>query len=145
MKFPRNARIFRGQLDVAPFAGVFFLLVMFLLLSALVYTPGGVPLQLPRTDDLPGPDKPTVAVAVDANGRLYFGSLSTEESELTDKLRKAASDSAQPLTLIVQADKAVTYDTLVHLWSLARTAGISNLVLATLPRPFSPPARAPRP
>ena len=26
MKFPRNARIFRGQLDAAPFAAVFFLL-----------------------------------------------------------------------------------------------------------------------
>ena len=26
MKFPRNARIFRGHLEVAPFAAVFFLL-----------------------------------------------------------------------------------------------------------------------
>ena len=40
MKFPRNARIFRGQLDAAPFAAVFFLLVIFMMLGSLVYTPG---------------------------------------------------------------------------------------------------------
>lgn len=40
MRFARNARIFRGQLDAAPFAAVFFLLVIFMMLGSLVYTPG---------------------------------------------------------------------------------------------------------
>ena len=46
MKFPRNARIFRGQLDAAPYAIVFSCLLLFLLLSSLVYTPG-VSIRLP--------------------------------------------------------------------------------------------------
>lgn len=40
MRFPRNAKIFRGQLDPAPVAGVFFLLMLFILLGSLLYTPG---------------------------------------------------------------------------------------------------------
>ncbi len=41
MRFPHNTKIFRGQLDAAPFVGVFFLLVIFLLFnSGLVFTPG---------------------------------------------------------------------------------------------------------
>ena len=41
MRFPRNAKIFRGQLDAAPLAGVFFLLLIFFLLSSrLAFTPG---------------------------------------------------------------------------------------------------------
>ena len=36
MKFPRSARIFRGHLDIAPFASVFFLLMIFALLGALI-------------------------------------------------------------------------------------------------------------
>ena len=35
MKFPRNARLLRSPFDVAPFAAVFFLLVIFLMLAAL--------------------------------------------------------------------------------------------------------------
>jgi biopolymer transport protein ExbD len=137
MKFPRNARIFRGQLDAAPFAAVFFLLVIFLLLGSLVYTPG-VRLELPMADNLPGTDRPTVAVAVDANGRWYFENEMIDESRLRGRLSQLAQQSAEPPTLIVQADKAVTTEMLVRLSMLARGVGITNGLLATLPRPLSP-------
>ena len=71
MRYPVSVKPFRGQLDVAAFAGVFLLLVVFLLLTRLVYTPG-VRLQLPAATDLPGTDRPTVEVAVDSSGRYYF-------------------------------------------------------------------------
>jgi biopolymer transport protein ExbD len=136
MKFSRNARIFRGRLDMAPFAAVFFLLVMFLLLASLVYTPG-VRLQLPVANDLPGTDKPTVSVAIDANGRLYFENQLIEANELKNRLRKAVERSGEPLTLAVQADEKVSYKQLIDLTMLARHAGIQEALLATLPGPFS--------
>ena len=41
MRFPRTHKAFRGQLDVAAFAGVFFLLALFLAFSgSLIFTPG---------------------------------------------------------------------------------------------------------
>jgi biopolymer transport protein ExbD len=40
MRFARHAKIFRGPLDPAPVAGVMLLLMMFMLLGSLVYTPG---------------------------------------------------------------------------------------------------------
>jgi biopolymer transport protein ExbD len=133
MKFPRNARIFKGRLDAAPFATVFFLLAIFLLLSSMVYTPG-VRLDMPLASDLPGTDKPTVAVAIDANGRLYFENQLVEEGELKAKLARVSTNSTQPLTLVVEADKNVTYERLVKLTLLARDAGISSAWLATLPQ-----------
>ena len=133
MKFPRNARIFRGQLDAAPFAAVLFLLVIFLMLGSLVYTPG-VLLQLPVANDLPGTDKPTIAVAIDGNGRLFFENQGIEENQLRGRLRQAAKQTPE-LTLLVQADKSVSYDMLMRLTLLARDAGISQAWLATLPRP----------
>jgi len=133
MKFPRNARIFRGQLDAAPFAAVFFLLVLFLMLSSLTYTPG-VALHLPTADGLAGTDKSTVSVAVDVNGRYYYENEAIEEPELRQRLRAAAKASTEPLALLVQADKSVSYDMLLHLSLLARDAGITEAWLATLPR-----------
>src|SRR3954465_1306440 len=110
MKFTRNAKIFRGQLDAAPFAGVFFLLVMFLLLASLVYTPG-VRLELPvATSDLAGVDGPIVAVAMGTNGQLYFESQIIQEEELKKRLSAAVQKSPRPLTLVVQADRAVQYE-----------------------------------
>jgi len=133
MKFPRNARPLRSTFDVAPFAVVFFLLVIFLTIAALLPTPG-LSLRLPVASGLPGTDKPTVAVAIDAEGRLFFANQIVTENELKAHLYAAAKDSRESLTLVVQADQTVTYGQLVHLTLLARDAGIHDVLLATLPR-----------
>jgi len=135
MKFPRNARIFRGQLDATPFAAVFFLLVLFLMLSSLVYTPG-VQVQLPLADNLPGTERATVTVAVDPNGRFYYENQGIGENRLRERLRQAVASSAEPLTLVVQEDRAVTYALQTQLLLLARDAGITNVLLATLQPPL---------
>jgi biopolymer transport protein ExbD len=136
MKFPRNARIFRGQLDAAPFAAVFFLLVIFLMLGSVLYTPG-VLLQLPTGADLPGTDRNHVNVAIDANGRMYFENQNIEEKQLRDRLRQAVQSSAEPLEMVVQADKAASLDMLMHLALLGRDVGIAQCWWATLPRPVT--------
>lgn len=145
MRFPRNARMLRGQLDAAPFAAVFFLLVIFMMLGSLVYTPGArLELRLPRADGLPGTDKPAVYVAIDADGRLYYENQGIEESDLRRRLQAVVKKSAEPLTLVVLADKAVSYEKCLRLALLAREAGISEALLATLPRPYAaPPPRSP--
>ena len=146
MKFPRSARIFRGHLDFAPFASVFFLLLLFALLGTLIYTPGvQVELNLPQADDLTGTDRPTIAVAVDAAGQYFYENQPVEENGLRASLKHAAEKSPEPITLLVQADKAVAYDHLIRLAMLARDAGITNSLFAVLPRVFSaPPAKPAR-
>ena len=139
MKFPRNSRLLRSPFDMAPFAAVLFLLVIFLMLGAFLPT-SGLPLRLPVANDLPGTDQPTVAVAVDASGRFYFANQIVAEDKLKSALKTAAKKSRAPLTLVIHADKTVTYDQLVHLALLARDAGIQNALLATLPRVVTAPA-----
>jgi biopolymer transport protein ExbD len=141
MRFPVSVKPFRGQLDVAAFAGVLMLLVLFLLLTRLVYTPG-VRLQLPVAANLPGTDRPTVDVALDSLGRYYFENQFITEAELRAQLRQAATNAAEPLTLVVQADKHVSYEMLIRLTTLARDAGINDALLATLPAPLSPAAKS---
>ncbi len=140
MKFPRNAKIIRSHFDVAPFAAVFFVMMMFLLLGALMPVPG-IPLLPPTADNLPGTDRPTVAVAVDSQGRLFFENELVTETVLKTSLAAAVKNSAEPLTLVIHADKSVSYEQLTHLALLARgpltgstnRIGITNILLATLP------------
>jgi biopolymer transport protein TolR len=132
MKFPRNVRLLRSALDVAPFAVVFFLLIIFLMLVAFLPTPG-LSLHLPAAGDLPGTDNPTVAVAIDAQGRLFFANQIVTENELKSDLAASLKNSGETLTLVVQADKTVSYGQLVHLTMVARDAGIRDVLLATLP------------
>jgi biopolymer transport protein ExbD len=62
MRFARHAKIFRGPLDAAPVAGVLLLLMMFILLSTLVYTPGvlvelGQPITVTRSNSIAFADR----------------------------------------------------------------------------------------
>jgi biopolymer transport protein ExbD len=144
MRFQRNARIFRGQLDAAPFAAVFFLLVIFMMLSSLVYTPG-VRVQLPRANDLPGTDKASVSVAIEKNGRLYYQNEPIAEPELRSRLTRVVKSSSEPLTLLVRADEDVPCKMLINLSLLARESGFADALLATLPRPVAAPAARTKP
>ncbi len=144
MKFPRSARILRSQFDVAPFAAVFFVLVIFMLLAALLPVPGyHLSLQPPTANDLPGVEPPTIAMAIDNQGRLYFENQIVNESTLSNRLVKVAGHAPKPLTLIIHADKSVSYELLAHLARLAgqTNIGITNFLLATLPGPASTPAK----
>jgi biopolymer transport protein ExbD len=136
MRFPRNVRIFRGQLDPAPYAGVFFLLAILMLLSSsLVFTPG-VRINLPEAVNLPGADNPTVIVAVDEGGQLYFRNQAIDRQQLTSKLSEAVVQTKEPVTLIIQADKNVKNEVVVQLGLLARSVGIKEALLATRPPPM---------
>jgi biopolymer transport protein ExbD len=142
MKFPRNAKILRSPFEMAPFAAVFFLLVIFLLLAALLPVQGlRVRLQPPVATDLPGIEKPTVAMAVDSSGRFYFANQIVSEAQLNSSLSNAVKNSPVPLTLVIHADKTVTEGQLIDLALLAYHAGITNALLATLPGAASTSAR----
>jgi biopolymer transport protein ExbD len=140
MKFPRRAKLFRNPFDMTAYAAVFFLMVIFLVLGGQRYTPG-VMIELPVAGDLPGTDQPTVTVAMDESGRYYFQNQIIEEAALRVQFTNAAASSQEPLTLVIQADKAVRQENLVRLALLARDAGIREALLATLPRAVAVPAR----
>jgi biopolymer transport protein ExbD len=137
MKFPRTAKILGSQSDAAPYATVFFLLMIFILIAALLPTPG-VSLSLvnlPTADNLSGVDQPTIAVAIDCSNRLYFANQLIAPAQLKTSLSNAVSRAPSPLTLVIEADRTVSYDEVLQLSLLARNAGITNALLATLPRP----------
>jgi len=141
MRFARNSKIFRGQLDAAPFASVLFVFMTLLLLHpALVFLPG-IPVNLPESVDLPGTTNPKAVVVIDRGGQIYFDSQAIDEPTLKEKLEAAVLKNKGVLTLVVQADKETRYDTLVRLAGLAREVGIREVLLATRPQLVPAPAR----
>ena len=144
MRFPHSTKIFRGQLDVAPFVSVLFLLVIFLLLqSSLIVTPGVV-VRLPEAADLPGSEKPSLMVAVDQNGSFYFENQICDEARLKERLRLAVSKSREPLALVVRLDQDAKAGAWLRLGVIARDAGIREMVQAARP-PLAPRPASPAP
>jgi biopolymer transport protein ExbD len=138
MKYRRHLRVFSGRLDFAPFAGVFFLLVLFLLLHSYLAPPPGLRIQLPAAESpsLPGTANPALVVSVDRNEQFYFDHQAVRPGELQARLAAKARHSREPVTLLVQADEAVRQAAIVRLAALARAAGIREVLIATRPALF---------
>jgi biopolymer transport protein ExbD len=217
MRFPRNVKAFRGQLDFVPLASVLFLLLIFIILASLVYTPGvafklddqlnssadqkvisivsgeilfeGVKykieeleklradleklppnsalvikgdsttprelalsvyrqarelgirveppstgIELPEGNNLAGTINPTVMVAVNLGGQIFFENKIIETNELRTKLEGIAARTKDPVTLVVLADKAGENEVLMRLATLARDAGIKEMLIAGKPK-----------
>lgn len=146
MRFPQHARIFRGQFEAAPYLGVFFLLLLFILLgSSMVFLPG-VNIRLPQGADLPGTDQPVAVVAVDEGGTFYFENQICDEERLLERLRAAVERSPQPLTLVARVDKAARAEVFLRLAQIARAVGIREMLQEVQPAPdVSVPAVPARP
>jgi len=140
MKFPRRARLLRNPFDATAYAAVFFLMVIFVSLGSRSYTPG-VKINLPKADNQPGTDKPTVTVAMDESGRYFFNNQTIEAEALKTSLRAVAQQSPEPLTLVILMDQAVRFEKVLQLELLARDAGIADALIATMPRGNSAPIR----
>ena len=144
MKFQRQAKIYRGQLDVAPFAAIFFLMLCFFMMGSLLYTPG-VTMQVtpPVADGFSGTDNPTITMAITASGQFIFDNKVVEESDLNSALQKkvAAAPNTKGLTLVVIPDKSVSYEVLTKVRSLAGDAGISEVLEAVRPSAYSMKAK----
>jgi biopolymer transport protein ExbD len=143
MKLPRNAKIFRGQLDAAPFTGVLFLLLIFLTLnSRLVFSPG-VTIALPQIQhSLPGTLNRTVVVAIDTAGQLFYESqaITNIESQLVPKLREVverSKRSKEPVTLEILADQGGKLDATTRLLTLAGELEFKEALIVTRP-PVAP-------
>lgn len=95
MRFPRQAKIFRGQLDAAPVAGVVFLLLIFMQLNSLLYTPG-VLVHL---------HNPAATIHIRKDGRIQFGTNFFTEAQ-TGLLRAALLNSPAGPPFDLQVDPA---------------------------------------
>jgi biopolymer transport protein ExbD len=124
MRFQRQAKIFRGQLDAAPVAGVAFLLLIFMQLGSLLYTPG-VLVHL---------NNPAATIRIAADGRLLFGTNFYTERE-TNQLRDALRNSAAGPPFDLEADSntppkvaALAREVVNSIFQIRPPAGPANLI-----------------
>ncbi len=143
MKYPRNVRVFRGQFDAAPFAGVLFLLVILLLLCFRVAFTAGVrlDLDLPAVSSNLGSVANRVAVvALDASGQLYYENQNVQdENALIIRLKETLRQTKEPITLVIQADRKGSLDPAVRLIGLARSLGFKDALFSV--RQAAPPSQ----
>jgi biopolymer transport protein ExbD len=103
MKYPRNTRIFRGQLDVAPVACLFFMTAILLFLhSQIVFTPGV------RLDLHPSADTNRPSLYIDSENIFHYADSTMSAASFAKRVRADAAKNKLPSTLLLQTELGVS-------------------------------------
>ena len=115
-----------GGLPVAPLIDVVLLLLIFFMLVSR-YLPPSLSVTLPEASAAQVSDRPSVALSIDAAGRLSVDGQLTDWPSLPHLLA-----GRQPETEVrVAADKTTDYDLIVRALDAAAQAGLTHVALET--------------
>ena len=119
MKFPRNTRIFRGQLDVAPVACVFFMTALLLFLNSQIAFVPGVRLDLHPSRDTNAP-----SLFIDSEDLFHYAGGTMSEAGFVKRVRAEAEKLTAPHTIVLQVDPAASTNAVNTVRALAAELSI---------------------
>jgi biopolymer transport protein ExbD len=123
MRYPRNIKIFRGGVDAAPFAGLFFATVLFLvLLYSHVFFPG-VPIALSDAEGPPEANERTVTVLRD--GTVRFLGENLDLAGLRVALREGVQRGDLPKRVVMESEPGAAERLQKQVENLLKDAGLS--------------------
>jgi biopolymer transport protein ExbD len=121
-----------SEMNVIPLVDVMLVLLVIFIVTAPVIT-HSVQLELPRASSEPAQESvDSVTLALDAEGRLYWGSRLLPEDALSERLREAVSANPE-LAVYLRADRDTRYEVLARIMAEARRAGVARLAFVSQP------------
>ena len=129
MRYPRNIKIFRGGVDAAPFAGLFFATVLFLVLFySHVFFPG-VPIALNDAESPPEAKERTVAVL--KSGAVRFFGDTVDLASLQASLRERMQRGDLPKRVVLESEPGSDEVLQGKVADLLKNAGVSIKIPGT--------------
>jgi biopolymer transport protein ExbD/biopolymer transport protein TolR len=119
-----------SDINMTPLIDVMLVLLVIFIITAPLMS-ASLRLDLPKTTGAQASSAVQfVAVAVDAQGGLFWGDQPQTESQLTAKVREAAQRN--PATEVqLRADKQVPYGRIAELIGLVQAGGLSRIGFVT--------------
>jgi biopolymer transport protein ExbD/biopolymer transport protein TolR len=119
-----------SDINMTPLIDVMLVLLVIFIITAPLMT-SSLKLDLPKAEGAaPGSPPAFVALAVDAQGQLFFDEEKLAPEQLLERVRAAAArDPATEVQL--RADRAVPYGRVAEVIGLVQAAGLSRIGFVT--------------
>jgi biopolymer transport protein TolR len=119
-----------SEINMTPLIDVMLVLLVIFIITAPLMT-SSLKLDLPKTEGAAASDAPAfVALALDAQGRLFIGDQLATTAQVLERTKEAAR--RDPRTEVqLRADNAVPYGKVAELIGLLQQAGLTRIGFVT--------------
>ena len=126
-----------SDINMTPLIDVMLVLLVIFIVTAPLMT-SSLKLDLPRAEGARPSDAPAfIALAVDAEGRLFLADQPLLREQLAERVREAARANPE-VEVQLRVDRQVPYGQVAELIGLVQDAGLSRIGFVTEPASASP-------
>ena len=137
MRF-REKRLTKSIINLTPMVDMLFLILLFFLVTSSFIEQPNIKLELPSTKYAATSKLEERTLTISQDGKLFFQNEPVERKDLISVLKNAFSKQDDK-TLVLRADKNVSYGIAVDVMDAAKGAGLRRIVAPTIIEPEKHP------
>lgn len=129
MLFRKHLKIEKKlHIDLIPFIGVLFQLMIFFMLSSSFTFQPGINVKLPKTVTSDIIKEDNMIITITSENVTYLNGVIINKKELEEELAKPSSKN---LLILIKADRRASVGRIVDIWDICRLNGIDRINIAT--------------
>src|SRR5690554_21557 len=118
------------QIDMTPMLDVVFILLIFFIVTALFVKESGIDVNRPEAATAVQKDRANILVAISDSGEIWINKRQVDARAVQANIERLYAENPQG-SVVIQADKKATTETLIKVMDAARAAGVFDVSIAT--------------
>jgi biopolymer transport protein ExbD len=119
-----------AAIDMTPMLDVVFIMLIFFIVTASFVKEAGIDVNRPEAATAVKKDRANILVAISDKGEIWINKRRVDVRAVQANIERLHAENPQG-TVVIQADKKATTDTLIKVMDASRSAGIEDVSIAT--------------
>ncbi|WP_137165869.1 ExbD/TolR family protein [Salinimonas lutimaris] len=118
-----------AQIDMTPMLDVVFIMLIFFIVTASFVKEAGIDVNRPEAATAVKKDRANVLIAISDTGEIWINKRRIDERAVQANIERLHAENPQG-TVVIQADKKATTETLIKVMDASRAAGVYDVSIA---------------
>jgi biopolymer transport protein ExbD len=119
----------KEEIDMTPMLDVVFILLIFFIVTASFVKEAGIDVNRPEAATAVKKERANILVAISDKGDIWINKRKIDIRSVQANIERLKAENPQG-TVVIQADKKATTDTLIKVMDSARAAGVYDVSIA---------------
>jgi biopolymer transport protein ExbD len=119
-----------AAIDLTPMLDVVFIMLIFFIVTASFVKEAGIDVNRPEASTAVNKDRANILVAISDTNEIWINKRRVDERAVQANIERLYAENPQG-SVVIQADKKATTDTLIKVMDASRAAGVFDVSIAT--------------
>jgi biopolymer transport protein ExbD len=118
-----------SELDITPMLDIVFIMLIFFIVTTSFVKESGIEVNAPSASSAVSQDKASIFVAINNEGDVWIDKRQVDVATVRAIVARLHTNNPEG-AVVIQADKAVSAETLMNVMDQVKLAGVKNIALA---------------